>query len=202
MSLLRPGRYLPAVTSLDLESLWAAGKRVLLLDRDNTLVPRDAHRAPDDVVAWLARARSIGFRLCLVSNNWAKNVRPDAEQFGAQLVSRAAKPLPFGLWRALRKVGGHPSEAVLVGDQVFTDVLGARLAGIDSVLVRPQAEKDLAHTLVLRRVEALVLAGVPLEDEAESGTGRQTTDGAAGGSCRDGDHRRSSSHPRSDGRSQ
>ena len=202
MSLLRPGRYLPAVTCLDLEGLWAAGKRVLLLDRDNTLVPRDARRAPDDVVAWLAHARSIGFRLCLVSNNWAKNVRPDAEQFGAQLVSRAAKPLPFGLWRALRKVGGRPSEAVLVGDQVFTDVLGARLAGIDSVLVRPQAEKDLAHTLVLRRVEALVLAGVPVEDGTESGAGRKGASGAAEDAHQDGDCRRLGKGPRSDGHSQ
>lgn len=166
MALLRPGRYVRAVTSVDLRALRASGKRVLLLDRDNTLVPRDTHVAPPEVLAWLAQARELGFALCLVSNNWAKNVRPDAEAFGASFISRAAKPLPFALWTALRRCGAARREAVLVGDQVFTDVLGANLAGVDCILVCPQAEKDLAHTLALRHLEARVLKNVPLEDDA------------------------------------
>ena len=160
MSLLRPDRYLTSVTALDLSTLWAAGKRGLLLDRDNTLVPRDTRTMPDDVRAWVADARAMGFALCLVSNNWARNVRPDAEAIGADLVSRAAKPLPFALRHALRKIGVRRQQALLVGDQVFTDVLGARLAGIESVLVQPQTEVDLAHTLVLRKFEARVLRGL------------------------------------------
>ena len=135
MSLLRPDRYLTSVTALDLSALWAAGKRGLLLDRDNTLVPRDTRTMPDDVRAWVADARAMGFALCLVSNNWARNVRPDAEAISADLVSRAAKPLPFALRHALRKIGVRRQQALLVGDQVFTDVLGAHLAGIESVLV-------------------------------------------------------------------
>lgn len=164
MGLLTPGRYVHGVTSIDLPSLRHAGKRVLLLDRDNTLVPRDTHVAPRDVLTWLGQAHELGFTLCLVSNNWAKNVRPDAEAFDATFISRAAKPLPFALWLALRRLGATRREAVLVGDQVFTDVLGASLAGVDCILVQPQAEKDLAHTLALRHLEARVLRNVPLED--------------------------------------
>lgn len=160
MSLFTPDRYLRGVTDLDLDELWGAGKRALLLDRDNTIVPRDTKVMPPEVVAWLARAREMGFALCLVSNNWARNVRPNADAVGARLVSRAAKPLPFALWHALRKVGARRAQAVLIGDQVFTDVLGARLAGIDSVLVVPQAQVDLAHTLALRKLEARVLHGL------------------------------------------
>ena len=164
MGLCTPGRYLRSVTALDLEALWAAGKRAVLLDRDNTLVPRDTGVMPSDVVAWLDRARELGFKLCLVSNNWAKNVRPDAQAAGAKLVSAAAKPLPFALWHALRKVGVRRREALLVGDQVFTDVLGARLAGIDSVLVVPQCDVDQKGGLALRDLEARVLRDLEPED--------------------------------------
>lgn len=159
MGLFSPGRYLRGITDLDLDELWAEGKRALLLDRDNTIVPRDTKVMPPEVVAWLARAREMGFALCLVSNNWARNVQPNADAVQAQLVACALKPLPFSLWHALRKVGVRRRQAVLVGDQVFTDVLGARLAGIDSVLVVPQADVDLAHTLALRKLEARVLRG-------------------------------------------
>lgn len=165
MGLCTPGRYLRSVTQLDPEALWASGKRALLLDRDNTLVPRDTSVMPDDVVAWLARARDRGFSLCIVSNNWAKNVRSDAQAIGAALVSRAAKPLPFALWHALRKLGARRHEAVLVGDQVFTDILGARLAGIDSVLVVPQSDVDLKGGLALRGLEERVLRGLSPEED-------------------------------------
>jgi HAD superfamily phosphatase (TIGR01668 family) len=159
MGLLTPQRYVTDVCAIDLDGLWAAGKRGLLLDRDNTLVPRDTHVIDPDAAAWVARARELGFAVCLVSNNWAKNVRPDAEALGAALVSRAAKPLPFALLHALRKIGVTRGEAVLVGDQLFTDVLGGNLAGIETVLVEPQTTVDLAHTLVLRKLEARVLRG-------------------------------------------
>ncbi len=167
MGLLTPDRYVADVTVVDLAELWRAGKRALLLDRDNTIVPRDTKVVPSEVAAWLAQARDLGFKLCFVSNNWARNVRPDAERFGAALVSRAAKPLPFALWRALSKLGASRSEALMIGDQVFTDLLGGRLAGIDTVLVQPQARVDLAHTLVLRRFEARALGGLEPERARE-----------------------------------
>lgn len=170
MGFLTPMRYVEDVTVVDLDEQRRAGKRALLLDRDNTIVPRDTKVVPDEVARWLGRARELGFALCFVSNNWARNVRPDADAFGAALVSRAAKPLPFALWHALRKLGVRRVEALLLGDQVFTDLLGGKLAGIDTVLVRPQTEVDLAHTLVLRKFEARVLDG--LEPERRAGASR------------------------------
>lgn len=168
MGFLTPMRYVENVTVVDLDEQRRAGKRALLLDRDNTIVPRDTKVVPDEVACWLGRARELGFALCFVSNNWARNVRPDADAFGAALVSRAAKPLPFALWHALRKLGVRRAEALLLGDQVFTDLLGGKLAGIDTVLVQPQTEVDLAHTLVLRKFEARVLDGLEPERHADA----------------------------------
>lgn len=175
MGMFTPQRYVTDVTAVDLDAAWRDGKRALLLDRDNTIVPRDTKVVPAHVEAWLVRARVMGFKLCFVSNNWAKNVRPDADRFGAQLVSCAVKPLPFSLWHALRKLGARRGEALLLGDQVFTDILGGRIAGIDTVLVCPLTQVDLAHTLALRKLEARVLKGLEPEgrptDSADSETG-------------------------------
>lgn len=180
MGLFTPQRYVAEVAVVDLAALRARGKRALLLDRDNTIVPRDTKQVPPATVGWLARAHELGFKLCFVSNNWACNVRPDADRFGAQLVSRAAKPLPFALWHACSKLGVSRREAVLLGDQVFTDLLGGKLAGIDTVLVQPQTEVDLAHTLLLRKVEARVLGDIRPEVRACAA-------GASGGGAAPGD---------------
>lgn len=165
MSLIQPGRYVRGVTSLDLDALWASGKRGIFIDRDNTIVPRDTHVLPDDVRAWLASARKRGFRLCIVSNNWAKNVRGNAQDIGAELVACALKTLPFAIWHALRKVGVRRREAVFIGDQLFTDALGANIAGVDSILVVPQANVDLKHGLAFRGLERRVLADRKPEGE-------------------------------------
>ena len=73
MSILSPKRYVSRVERIDLDALWAAGKRAIMLDRDNTLVPRDRACAPDSVAAWLDRARELGFKLYMVSNNWHRD---------------------------------------------------------------------------------------------------------------------------------
>ena len=159
MGLFDPWRYVADVTAVDLDELRRAGKRAILLDRDNTVVPRDTRVVPERTAAWLRRAGEMGFRLCFVSNNHRAAVQPDAEAFGALCVADAAKPLPVALWRALRLTGAARREAVLFGDQVFTDVVAGNLARIDTVLVVPQTTVDLAHTLVLRRFEARVLGG-------------------------------------------
>ena len=73
------------------------------------------------------------------------------------LVSKALKPLPFAFLRALSKCDSTRARAAVVGDQLFTDVLGGKLLGMHTVLVLPLSATDLPHTLILRRVERLVL---------------------------------------------
>ncbi|MBR2834579.1 MAG: YqeG family HAD IIIA-type phosphatase [Coriobacteriales bacterium] len=148
------------VSCIDLDVLWDAGKRGLLIDRDNTVVPRDTKEIPQSAIDWIKAAEEKGFKICLVSNNWKKNVLKDAEKLGCSLVSRAAKPLPFSLWHALNKLGIKREEAVLIGDQVFTDILGAKLAGITPILVQPQTTVDLAYTAFLRKYERALIEKV------------------------------------------
>lgn len=162
----RATRYVKELPLVDVDDLVDAGVRLVLLDRDNTCVPRDAKVPPAAVMAWLDRAREAGLTLCMVSNNFhSDQVRGSAEQMGMDVVDHAMKPLPFALRRAMRMEGFSPRETVMVGDQVFTDVVAGKLAGVRTVLVRPQSRKDLWYTHVFRVFERLALRGVAFEGE-------------------------------------
>jgi len=159
MSLLAPTFYYRKVTDIDLDELRARGIDSLLVDIDNTILPRDTGEMVEELNAWARDAIASGFSICLVSNNWHAHVKRVADAIGVQMVPRALKPLPFGFLRGVRLLGTTAKKTAIIGDQLFTDVLGGKLVGMTSVLVQPLSESDLPHTLVLRRLESLVLAG-------------------------------------------
>lgn len=166
MGLLRATRYVASLPQVSVDELVDAGVRLVLLDRDNTCVPRDADVPPAEVMVWLDRAREAGLRLCLVSNNFhSSQVRASAAQMGVEAVDHAMKPLPFALVRAMRLMGAVPGETVMIGDQVFTDVCAGSLAGVRTILVRPQSRRDLWYTHVFRVFERLALHGVEFDGE-------------------------------------
>ena len=166
MGLFRATRYVAALPLVDVDALVRDGVRLVLLDRDNTCVPRDARVAPAEVTAWLDRARDAGLALCLVSNNFhSSQVGRTARELGVEVVDHAMKPAPFALARAMRLMGASREETVMIGDQVFTDVAAGNLAGVRTVLVRPQSRSDLWYTHVFRVFERLALRGVAFEGE-------------------------------------
>lgn len=154
-----PDIYASSVHAIDLDALSRDGIRVLLIDLDNTLLPRDTNVVPESLKAWAGDLHDRGFGVCLVSNNWHERVHHVASELGFDLVDKAVKPLPFAFWRALSLEKAEPREAAVIGDQLFTDILGGRLLGMRTVLVSPLSATDLPHTLLLRRLEALVLKG-------------------------------------------
>jgi len=159
VSIFSPDAYVSSVHAIDLDSLARDGIRVLLLDLDNTLLPRDTNVVPEELKAWSAALSDRGFSACLVSNNWHERVQRVADELGFDLVDKAVKPLPFAFKKALRRANATAREAAVVGDQVFTDILGGRMLCMRTVLVSPLSSTDLPHTLLLRRLEAFVLKG-------------------------------------------
>jgi len=157
--MLTPDLYYTSVTAIDLGGLRQAGVRHLLIDLDNTLMPRDRSEVPGEVRAWVDALPAEGLAACLVSNNWHAHVAEVAADIGLPIVAKALKPFPSAFRRGLRLLGSTPSEAAVIGDQIFTDVLGGNLLGLTTVLVAPQSASDLPHTLLLRRIERRVLAG-------------------------------------------
>jgi uncharacterized protein len=156
--MLSPDYYLRSVLDIDLPALKASGIDTLLIDLDNTLLPRDSNVVPDELRQWAADLRTAGFKACLVSNNWHERVVRVAEELGFDLVAKAVKPLPFAFWKALKRAGSDKTRAAIVGDQLFTDILGGKFTGMTTILIAPLSSADLPHTLFLRRIERVLLA--------------------------------------------
>lgn len=152
--LFEPDRLFSRITAIDIRrDLLDVGLDVVLLDIDNTVRSRETGAIPRDVGLWMAKARDAGVSFCLLSNNWHRDVYGFAAELELPIVAKACKPLPFAYVRALHKIGAKRSRAVAVGDQLFTDVVGAHIAGVRAYMVMPLAEADLKHTLMLRSIE-------------------------------------------------
>lgn len=165
--MLRPDRFCKDVESISPGALAALGARAVIVDLDNTLLPRDEDEVPASVREWLGAVQAAGLPICLVSNNWHHRARDVASELGLPLVAKAIKPLPFAFWRALAILGVRARECVVIGDQLFTDVLGARVVGCRSVMVPPRSSYDLPHTLMLRRLESLIMGKSAAERVSE-----------------------------------
>ena len=153
---LRPDFCAPRLADVPLTAL--GGARVLLLDADNTLAPgRGA--VPDPAAArWVESAKAAGFRLCIASNSDAERLRPLEEALGIPAFPRAGKPLPSGLRRIAREMGAAPGACALIGDQLLTDMLAARLAGMRAVLLEPlDPSREFTGTRVNRVLERILL---------------------------------------------
>ena len=94
--------------------------------------------------------------MVLVSNNFTERVALVGAQLGIPVVPNALKPLPFAFLRALRLLGTPRSATIVIGDQLFTDVLGARLVGLRAILTKPLVEVDFPLTRVLRFLERTI----------------------------------------------
>lgn len=158
MPLLTPDLFYRSVLTIDLEDLRSRGVNALLLDLDNTLLPRDTGVVADAYVQWAAAAQASGFKVCIVSNNWHAHVHEVAESLQLAITAKALKPFPGAFRRAMSMLGVTAKECAVIGDQVFTDVVGGNLIGATTVLVEPLSKTDLPHTLFLRLIERLVLA--------------------------------------------
>jgi len=156
---LSPDYYYVSVGDIDLDGLRARGIETLLVDLDNTLLPRNSETVTESAREWAACVAQKGFRVCIVSNNWHERVAAVARELGFELVAKAVKPLPFAFLLALRRLGARRKGAAVIGDQLFTDIAGGKLLGMTTVLVTPVSQSDLPHTLVLRRLERFLLAG-------------------------------------------
>lgn len=160
MSLLFPTLYRRRITDVTAEDLERLGAVGLLLDVDNTLTTHDSPEIAEGVRAWLNRRREDGLRLIVVSNNEPERVAPFAAALSLPFQARAAKPLARGYRAAARQLGLPLNRCAVIGDQLFTDILGANLAGISSVLLEPiLPETEQKFIVFKRRLEALLLRG-------------------------------------------
>jgi HAD superfamily phosphatase (TIGR01668 family) len=159
--MFRPDLETATLPDVSLEDLWARGFRGIIIDLDNTVCGyRDSTLAPG-VREWVLDAKARGFALVMVSNNFSERVAAIGAQLDVPTVPSALKPLPQGFLRALRHLRTRRSQTVVIGDQLFTDVLGAKLLGLHAVLTHPIVPKDFPLTRVLRLMARVFFARSP-----------------------------------------
>lgn len=157
MNYLKPDDLIDHVAQITPEFLAARGLRGLLLDLDNTLIPYGSYQENAEVVRWAQELRSAGIRLYLLSNATGKRAAFWLERLAFAGVGLAGKPNPKAFLRGAQALELPPPQVGMVGDQVFTDVLGGNLAGLHTILVRPLADNALPHTRLARLLERQVL---------------------------------------------
>ena len=125
-----------SLTDIDAQLLRSRGIALLMLDFDNTIVPYTTCIPTEPMLRWLEEMKDSGITLCVVSNSHNDRVPKFCRECGIDCITHARKPFTKGIRECLRKYNLEPSKAALVGDQIYTDTLGANFAGVTSILVK------------------------------------------------------------------
>ena len=157
MAIFKPTYALRSVLEITPEALDVLDIKALVLDLDNTLTTHDNPVPADGVLDWIANMQKHGIKLLIVSNNTAERVTPFAEMLGLHFVPNGSKPLPKGVKQAIKELKVSKKQVCAVGDQIFTDILGANIAGIRSIFVYPIEPEKSTFFKVKRAIEKPLL---------------------------------------------
>ena len=151
-----PQEYWDSTYEIDFEKRYEEGKRGIIFDIDNTLVP---HGLPADerALELFRRLKAIGYQTVLLSNNKEPRVKSFAQQVDSLYIYKAGKPGNGGYEKALKLMEIEKQQALFIGDQIFTDVWGAKKCGIDTILVKPIHPKEEIQIVLKRCLEKVVL---------------------------------------------
>lgn len=149
--------YLPSIFDIPLLKLKSDGIKGLIFDIDNTLAPYYISNADKKTIAFINDATALGFKVCLLSNNSKKRVTLFNRDIKVNAVHWALKPFRKGLRKAMMLMGTNKSSTVIIGDQIFTDVLCGKRAGLYTILVAPIAQKDQWMTKIKRGIERKII---------------------------------------------
>lgn len=151
-----PDLVLDKVQDIDLEMAREKGIKGFLLDIDNTLVPH-GKEADDSAIAWIEGLKAGGFKVCIVSNASNTRVIKFNERLQVHAIHRASKPGTKAFIKALKLMNLDPSEAAVVGDQIFTDIYGGNKLDLYTILVMPIDKRELFFIKFKRVAEKFVL---------------------------------------------
>lgn len=154
-----PHRYAHSVLEVLPEQLSERGIEGVILDLDNTLVRWAKEDLTEEIVSWVQALRDSGIKFCLLSNSvLGRRVERVAKIFGCPNIRKARKPRPDGFHRAMKAMGTTPSTTAVIGDQMFTDILGGNRVGVYTIMVAPMSKGEFVYTrLVHRPPESILL---------------------------------------------
>ena len=151
-----PEKWVKSTYEIDFEELYQQGFRGLLFDIDNTLV-KHGEDATEEVIVLFRRLKSIGFQICLISNNKMERVERFNKMVNVKYIYDAHKPSKKNYMKAMELMNTDLSNTLFVGDQLFTDVFGAKRIGMHNILVEPIDKQEEIQIVLKRYLEKVVL---------------------------------------------
>jgi uncharacterized protein len=157
--MLRPDVRVASVHQITAEVLRDLGIEGVMVDLDDTLMAAAQDSLDPAVERWFRELHRAGFPVLILSNGEPLRVAAVASGLGVEALALSGKPFAPAFRRALRHLGTRAAATAMIGDQLFTDVLGANLAGLVSILVDPLSPGKLPHTRMVRHLERMILRG-------------------------------------------
>lgn len=145
------------ITDITVDDLKRYNIKALLLDVDNTMSTHGGQHLTDGLAEWLAVMSDNQIKLIVLSNARKSRVEPFAERINLPFIHLGLKPLPFGYWRAVKALKVKRKNAAIVGDQLFTDMLGGWLSGVKKILLTPIQPENKRSFIIRRRIEQIFL---------------------------------------------
>jgi HAD superfamily phosphatase (TIGR01668 family) len=152
-----PDLYFDSIRHVDLENLKNRGIRGVILDIDNTLVPMHAKDADENAISWISELKTEGFKVCILSNASEKRVIRFNKDISVSAIHRAYKPAGKAFLNAAKVMGLEPENVAVIGDQVFTDIIGGNKVNMLTVLVKPIDKKEILFVRFKRIFEKLII---------------------------------------------
>ena len=162
--LLKPDIKLHGITNITVELLNKFDIKALLLDVDNTMSTHHGTVLTDGLLDWIADMQQNGIKLMVLSNSKRHRIQPFAARIGLPFISLGCKPLPTGYLRGVRALGEKRKNVAIVGDQIFTDVLGGNVVGVKTILLTPIKLEDGWSFKVRRNLEKKLYKKYNLKD--------------------------------------
>jgi len=156
-SLLCPKSCYVSVLEIDPRELKKQGIDGLILDVDNTIVEWRSDQVSEAMKEWVHRALDSDLKVCIVSNGVEKQVETVSKELNVPAIAKAGKPTKRSFLRAVRIMEVEPSRTAVIGDQVFTDILGGNRLGMYTILINPVGKQELKFTKLMRRLERWTL---------------------------------------------
>ena len=155
--ILYPKIYLNNVKEITIDYLKEKNIKGIILDVDNTLIDFD-EQLLEGVEKWCENLKQNNIKFCIVSNsNKTRKVSNVAEKLNIPYINLAMKPFKKGFLSAKKILNLKNENIAVVGDQIFTDVIGANRCKMYAILVKPIKEKDILITVIKRPLEKLII---------------------------------------------
>lgn len=159
-----PDIKLERVTDIKKELLEKFSIKAIMLDVDNTLSTHHGQVLTDGLEDWLLYMKESGIKIMVLSNSKRERVEPFAAKINLPFISLGLKPLPFGYIRALKAFGTKRNETAIVGDQIFTDIIGGNAVGVKTVLLTPIKPEDGWSFKLRRKLEKIIIKHYKIEN--------------------------------------